>query len=97
MFDDTPVALTPIYSSEVNEAIPLFQGEINFIDSDQKIQGEGTIEFSWYPCPGIWFKADLYEFISIECSETTLEIPKLNIQTKATITRSVIARLGGYK
>jgi hypothetical protein len=88
MFDDIPTALTPIYNSEVNEAIPLFQGELNFIDSDQKINGYGALEFHWYPYPGIWFKVDLYGFTSIQSSEPTLEIPKLNIQTKARITRS---------
>ncbi|MBZ5669764.1 MAG: hypothetical protein LAO04_08545 [Acidobacteriia bacterium] len=50
MFEDLPIELTPEYATaEIDEAIILYEGEMEVVQGDKSWRGTGVIEFGWLP------------------------------------------------
>lgn len=57
--ESMPVELAPVYqTSEVNEAVCLYEGRLDLVDDDQCMSGTGKIQLEWLPVPQVRFWMD---------------------------------------
>ena len=95
-FGEYPQAITPIYiTSKPNDAILLYEGNIELHQNEQIFTGAGKISIRWYPSVATIFKFSSSEenFWSLEItSETLLKIPDLDAEVPVIVTNIIQGR-----
>jgi hypothetical protein len=86
---ELPPPITAIYSHEINQPIPLYQGVLEVDDGKKLLQRQGTIDLVWYPLPAVWFRLDLSEPSFLNSPAIKLSVPEHGVTTKATLRKVV--------
>ncbi|NJN38396.1 MAG: hypothetical protein HC790_06065 [Acaryochloridaceae cyanobacterium CSU_3_4] len=87
-----PPALRPIYTTpEINQPILLYKGSLEITQSEQTIQGQGSVRFEWFPRAGIRFQFNSDHPIG---SSVNLDPAKLKLVDASATTDIGLTNLG---